>query len=337
MDKIIAEVYTLSGPRELYLKKETIDPASVKDDEVIAKTVYSAISPGTEVAAYCGIEPLRADRKVYPRVQGYCNVARIIHKGAAVTDRNVGDYVLSFQSHRTHFVSKSDDFLVEVSPAALKQSVVAYLFHLGLHSTQTADLKIGHNVAVIGFGTLGYTASVFSKLGGANVFALTNQRAYHGASNDGSTVILPKERESVPLIDGRTGGVGVDIVLNTSNRWEDWRLALQCVNKGGTIVNVGFPGRGEAPPTFNPLDPQYLYMKNVTIKYLSSMNVKGVASDVQRFNRERNLRNILAMIENSTLDAEQIISAEIQYTELEDQYKLYEAREKNLFSTLIKW
>ncbi|MDP1815402.1 MAG: zinc-binding dehydrogenase [Leadbetterella sp.] len=337
MEKISAKIYTLSLPRELILKEEMIDPSKLEEDEFISKTIYSAISPGTEVAAYCGFEPLRNDIIPYPRVVGYCNISQVIFKGEKVANLKIGDFILTFQSHRSHFKSSSSDFFIKVNPNFLKESCVAFLFHLGLHSALTGNLVAGHNVGIVGIGVLGYTSGIISKISGANVFAFTNQKKIKKLLKSKGIEFFPKVKESLIEIEKMTNGIGLDIIINTSNKWEDWLLCLDFINKGGVIVNLGFPGRGEKLPTFNPLDPKFLYLKNVTIKYLSSLNVNGVNADIQRFNRERNLIYILKLIENSIIDSNEIISSEIPYTDLENQYKLYESQSQNLFSTIIKW
>lgn len=337
MEMLKTKIYTLLKPRELYLKEELLDTTLLEEDELIAKTIYSAVSPGTEVAAYGGIEPLRDDVNDYPRLVGYCNVAEIIFKGSAVMDLNIGDYILTFQSHRTHFKCRSTDFLIKIKKDFLKGSVVAYLYHLGFHGIHTANLKAGHNVAVIGLGVLGYTSAIFSKIGGGNVIVFSNQKKHQELLDSKGIIYLKKSDESINEITEITNGIGIDIVINTSNTWEDWLLALKCINKGGTIVNLGFPGRGKKSPLFNPLDPKYLYMKNVSIKYLSPMDVKNVEPEIQRFNRLRNLKYILNLIENSTINPFEIISSEIDYNDLENHYQLYESQTNNLFSTLVKW
>lgn len=337
MKKITSNIYELSSPRKLYLKEEILDPKTIKDNELIAKTIYTAISPGTEVAAYCGDESLRDDVIAYPRLLGYCNVAQILHKGGSVTNWNIGDYILSFQSHRSHFKCRASDLLIKIKPNFLNDSVVSYLFHLGYHSTLTANLKAGHNVAIIGLGVLGYTSSIMSKLAGANVFVLSDQEAHRKLMESKKIEFLLKKQNSIKEINEKTNEIGIDIVINTSNRWEDWLLALKCVKKGGSIVNLGFPGRSQLTPTFNPLDPKFLYMKNITIKYLAPLNQKGIESHIQRFNRERNLMYILKLIEKSEIVSNDIVSSKISYTDLENQYLIYESKTKNLFSTIINW
>jgi len=329
--------YTLSKPRELHLNEEFIDTEKLNDDEIVAKTLYSAISPGTEVAAYSGIEPLRDDVQAYPRLVGYCNVAEITHKGRAVVDWEVGDVVLSFQSHRTYFVCRASDFLIRVDKDFVKESALTYLYHLGYHAMQTAQLQLGQNVGIIGLGVLGYTSAVFGKLGGGNVIVFSNQEKFERPFFQENLIYLNKNHDDPDFLLDITDGNGLDIIINTSNTWDDWILAMKCVRKGGVIVNVGFPGRGAEPPRFNPLDPKYLYMKGVTIKYLSIMDLNNVSSDLIRFNKIRNMNHILGLIKKRIINPNDIISAVINPRDLEAQYKLYESRTQRLFSTLLEW
>ena len=337
IDKISAGVYTLAGPNELYLSQEDLDPVTLGGDEIIAETVYTAISPGTEVSAYLGVEPLRSDVKMYPRVVGYCNIARIVRMGSLVEGWTIGDYFLSFQSHRTHFKCNVGDFMLKVNERQAKDAVASYLYHLGYHSLITADLRAGHNLAVIGYGTLGYTCSVMSSISGAATMVFTNQIEYRRLIESKGMKCFTKSNVDLDAIMSFTNGVGVDVVVNTSNTWDDWFLSLALVNTGGVIVNLGFPGRGQGLPESNPLDPKYLYMKNVTVKYLSSMNVKGVPHEIQRFNRERNLRYIMNLIERGVINCKEILTEEISFKSLKEQYEKYAKRDSGLFSTLVNW
>ena len=45
------QIIELHGPRNLVVKGYPLDIGNLKDNEVAAETLYSAISPGTEVAA----------------------------------------------------------------------------------------------------------------------------------------------------------------------------------------------------------------------------------------------------------------------------------------------
>ncbi|PLX03063.1 MAG: zinc-binding dehydrogenase, partial [Marinilabiliales bacterium] len=207
MNKITSKIYTLINPRKLVLSEEIIDPKTIEKDEIIAQTIYSAISPGTELAAYCGIEPLRKNIITYPRLLGYCNVAKIIHLGEESEKWHVGDYILTFQSHRTHFRFRLSDFMIKLNPSFLKESTVSYLYHLGFHSVHTAELKIGHNAAIIGMGVLGYTSATISKLAGGTTFIFTNQLEHIKLIQEKKMTYFPKNKESLKHINELTENI----------------------------------------------------------------------------------------------------------------------------------
>lgn len=80
-----ATVVVLTAPRRLEFERQPLkEPAP---NELLCETLVTAISPGTELAAYIGLPPLRSGL-VYPRVQGYCNVARVRAAGSGIARRN---------------------------------------------------------------------------------------------------------------------------------------------------------------------------------------------------------------------------------------------------------
>lgn len=336
MSSVTSKIFELSGPKELYLKEFELLLNELGPQEIIAETVCSAISPGTETGAFRGANPLKPGR-IYPRVMGYCNVAKVIHTGKEVSKFAIGDHILTFQSHRTAFKCPDNDFIIKLAPGAdYKKIAPAYLYHLGYHSLITGGVKQGHHVAVIGIGVLGYTTSVMSAISGAVTFAFTNQQAPANLQKYG-VHCLPKNDDGVSKANNLTNNTGIDVVINTSNSWADWLLALKLVNKGGTIVNLGFPGRDEPLPDFNPLDPFYVYVKNITIKALCHLNETDTPQHEFRFSMMRNLHYIIDMIQSGKLDSSEIISEEIPYTDLAKQYEKYLNRSTSLYTTILNW
>jgi hypothetical protein len=127
-----SQVLWLNAPRTLEFR--TTELGVCADDQIICETIITAISPGTELAAYTGLEPLRPGRQ-YPRLQGYCNVARVREVGASVTSVKPGQSVLTFQSHRTAFATKANEVLHVLSDTDVPDQVVcAYLYHLGYNA-----------------------------------------------------------------------------------------------------------------------------------------------------------------------------------------------------------
>lgn len=332
MNSLLAKTYTLSAPYSLYLQEEAVD-TNIGSDGIIAETVYSAISPGTEVGAYKGLPPLRTDRNPYPRVVGYCNVAEVIATGKEVSKVETGDYILSFQSHRTVFRYSENDFFIKLPKGNIRHFATAYLYHLGYHSLLSANASQGNNIGIIGAGVLGYTTAVMSDISGAKTFLFSNQAGAKEKLKSGNVICLGKDNAVEERVNIITDNIGIDIIINTSNSWADWLLALKLCNKAGTIVNLGFPGRGENLPEFNPFLPEYVYMKSLTIKALMPLEKDGEST----FTIRRNLKYIIDLISTGRIKPDDIISSEISYNELQQQYDKYINRSNYLLSTIVNW
>lgn len=337
MNSLSAKIYTLKSPFQLALDEEELD-VNVGGDEIVAETIYTALSPGTEVGAYIGLTPLRPGNNIYPRVVGYCNIAKVVHTGDQVIKVKKGDYILTFQSHRNLIKLQKNDFYLKIEPNnSLKYLTTAYLYHLGYHSLITAGQKQGHNIGIIGAGVLGYTTAIMAEIAGATTFVFSNQPEAESRFLKKQIHFLPKRDSSLEEVIKITNETGLDIIINTSNTWADWLFALKAVRKGGVIVNLGFPGRGEPNPDFNPLDPQYLYIKNLTIKALCTINESDSHPYEDRFNMKRNLEYIIGLITKGIIDPTDVITDEVNYTLLENQYEKYVNRDHYMLSTLLKW
>jgi 2-desacetyl-2-hydroxyethyl bacteriochlorophyllide A dehydrogenase len=337
MSSLKSKIYTLNSPKNLVFKEETVKFIRSVEDYIIAETAYSCISPGTEVAAYAGMAPLRSGNP-YPRVVGYCNVAKVIEVGTNFKNVSIGDYILTFQSHKDRFAITSDDFYL-VLPINIdrKYACTAYLFHLGYHSLITGEVKQGHTVGIIGAGVLGVSTALMSNIAGANTYLFTDQKEVSTKVNSDYIKCIGKSEEELYKAYSEMNGAEFDVIINTSNTWKDWQLALKLSRKGGIIVNLGFPGRGEELPSFNPLDPQYVYAKNLTIKALCYINEADVETHEFRFNLKRNLKYILQLFNSGKLDPMDLLTHEINFSELEFQYQKYIERKSLMLSSLIIW
>lgn len=338
-DIITAKIARLTGPRELIFEEAALDPSTLAPDSVLAETLVSALSVGTEMAAYMGKPPLRPG-PIYPRVVGYCNVARLLHVGSEVKNYQVGDLVLSFQSHRSAFICKAADLLLKV-PADMDLGAAAttYLFHLGYSSLMNSDFRPGSHVAVIGLGVLGMGVIASGQMGGGRMAGFSNQEEnLHQAEQLGADRgWLKSDPASITDYVASTGIGGADIVVLTSDTWEDWLLALKLARKKGTLAVISFPGRGQPPPDFNPLDSQYFYDKQLVILPAASASRQQLPPHEIRYNCQRNCEYLLEMIKQGRLPARQLISAEHDWSELNSVYAALENRQGGNLTHLLKW
>ena len=261
---IEASVVYLNAPYELEFRKEVLAADGLGSGDILCETLVSAISPGTELGAFTGLPPLRPGTG-YPRLMGYCNVSRILAVGTGVRDLQRGDRVLSFASHRSHFILQADDILLPV-PAELDSDGVActYLFQLGYDAVLRSAVRPGSRVLVVGLGVLGLASVAMAHVAGARVFALSDHPVPRRIAQEFGAVAA-FDRNSLQELRDALADRKADVIVATTNGWQDWRICLEMAGLRGTIVSLGFPGRGEPPRADNPLDSEFFYAKQLQI------------------------------------------------------------------------
>lgn len=329
-----ARVVYLTAPRECEVRSEPLPSLGAGD--VLCETLITAISPGTELAAYCGLPPLRTG-VVYPRLQGYCNVARVLAVGSSVTGVAVGDRILSFRSHRSHFVTPATDVLLRLpAESKVEDAVCTYLFHLGYNAVLRAGVKAGSRVLVIGLGVLGLTSVAMAALAGATVVALSDQpSSQRVARTFGATAV--HGRDSSAALREAFAGELADVVITTTNSWADWQTALQMAGPLGVIASLGFPGRGEGPATFNPLDSQYFYAKQLRIESVGLSPELPDGRGFARFNERDNLKFLASQIIAGRLHPSLLVSGTYPGVEIERAYTDLIARRNSPLTYLLRW
>lgn len=318
-----AQYYELTAPRTLQLRDQALDSSAPGPDEILATTEFTVISPGTEVAAWEGQPPLRPS-KVYPRLMGYCNLARVTATGTAVRNVAIGDHVLTHQSHRTVFGCPASELLL-VFPATtplveLRRLAATYLYHLGYVALQTGGFTPGKRVALLGRGTLGVATAALVRAQGAQPLVFTDQTV---------TMPTPASEHVLPKSAAAVHQSTADIVINTSNRWADHLRALQLAKPGGRIVCLGFPGRGQPPPDFNPLDSQYFYDKQLSLHHC------GQVADHATL--QRNLAQLAGLIAGGQLNPDALLSFDASWHDLAAIYTRLAAREPGILTACLRW
>jgi threonine dehydrogenase-like Zn-dependent dehydrogenase len=139
------------------------------------------------------------------------------------------------------------------------------------------------------------------------------------------------------IISSKFYETGIDVLVTTSNSWKDWRIALKIPGKKGKICVLGFPGRTDPIPDFNPLDSSSFYDKQLNIIGCGYTPQTSLPPEDIRFNLKRNCRYLLDQIQKGALPAEKIISAIVDWTEIEDLYQALTKRKKGLITAVLKW
>jgi len=125
-----------------------------------------------------------------------------------------------------------------------------------LHAVDRGEIRLGHSVAVLGVGPVGQSAIALSALSGAGEIVAVGgpHERLAFAERMGATLTLGLDvpaGERAEIVRRRTGGRGVDLVIEAAGAPEAVGQALDLVRDGGRVVICGqYTDHG--PTSINP-------------------------------------------------------------------------------------
>ena len=321
---------------------EEFDPGTPGPGQVRAKAVLSGISHGTEMTSYLGKSPFikkvftgdrvfrdmqPGDTPFYPfRWCGYDMVGEVTAVGAGVTAYRPGDRVFIPIPHQTEFVFAADNREVfKLAPATRPgDAIMLSLGVVALCAIHDAEIKLGDSVAVFGGGIVGQLTAQQAVLSGARRVFLVEpsaERRARAVRQASVTGVDPAVELPAIAIRRENGGQSPDVVLECSGNVKGLAGAVQAAGVGGTVVAVGFYAGGAADLSFGE---EFLHNR-ITLK--ASMGVWGCPSRwPQLWNREREMRQIMDLIEGGRLNLEGFLSATVPFAEAAKAYEMIKAR-----------
>ncbi|MEZ5399597.1 MAG: zinc-binding alcohol dehydrogenase [Bryobacteraceae bacterium] len=303
----------LYGAGDLRFEEKAIDASTLAPDEIYVETEVTALSTGTDLGNYLGDSGYVPDAPKYPRWVGYSNCGIVRATGAAVTSVQPGDRVFAPKPHQSAYIARVGELVVrapaDVSP---EQVSLIYLANLGLAALERVHFQPGEDVAVVGLGVIGLcTVALARALGAGKVIAMANS----------------EERWEAACRMGAMDSDGeADVVVLTANPWEAYARAMEGARFGGRVAVLGFPGRAQGPPPFNPMAPEWMYLKQLTVAGA------GRARDVRG-----NLEAILGWMSTGRLNLEPLISHRLPARRMLEAYELAKARSKLLTAAVFDW
>lgn len=210
----------------------------VKQGYVLLRTLYSAISPGTELS-------LIASSDQGERPLGYSAVGMVEEVGEHVSDYKVGDIVACYGAP---YVQHAQYLLVPYTLCAkvpesvdVKAAALGGIGAIAIHALRVANLQFGESVVIVGLGVLGQMIAKIAQAAAYNVIAydLSEERTSMVEKDGIHTVTSVKALHE--KINERTNGQGVDAVLLCAGgkRSPLTGQSLDWIRKQGKVVIVG--------------------------------------------------------------------------------------------------
>jgi len=330
----------LYGAGDLRLEERPLDLSNLKSDEIYVETEYTAMSTGTDLGNFEGRSREVPDAPDYPRKIGYSNVGVVVQTGIGVHHLQAGQRVFSLKPQQSAFIAHQDEVLVPVPDRVRSdEASLAYLSVLGLLSLQRATYQIGENVAVVGLGVIGLATVALVRAIGARVVGIANSpiRAQASRRVGAHAAFLSSEIRSAEDLRPIFGENGADVVILTANTWDAYHLSVEIARKGGRIALLGFPGRAQPAPGFNPLDAKWVYMKNLTLCGVGFLSRTVCQPWEIRFNTQRNLEYVLSLLESRAMSLDSLITHRFRPENMVQAYDLGKQHSKELIAAVFDW
>ncbi len=214
------------------LQPLVVDDSAPGPHEVLARTLYSAVSSGTETAVYQGHLGVG-----FPCGTGYAAVCEVTAVGAEVTVVRPGDRVFALAGHRS-FHRLPDSEVWRVPPdLPPEEAVLVRLMGVTMSTLVTTTARPPDKVLVTGLGIVGLLGAQVFRSCGYEVHAVDpdpNRREV--AAQLGIAEVHPE----TPLHEASVAGQ-VALVLECSGHEAAVLAGCRAVRKRGEVVLVGVP------------------------------------------------------------------------------------------------
>ena len=326
-----------------YREQELGEPGP---DEILVRTLCSAISAGTEMLVYRGqlpqdqaldsnIDSLENQSTAYPLQYGYASVGRVEAAGDKVDKGMVGSHVFALQPHATHYISKAR--AVVKLPGTMDPEAAVFLANMETAVNLLLDAKpaLGDNVVILGQGVVGLlVAAILSRFPlsssyALDLFPLRRDAALQLGIENTIDPDIANDMASMTSALHDTPGHGADLVLELSGAPDALNLALNlCAYTGRIVVGSWY---GSKPVT---LDLGGRFHRE-RIEIISSQ-VSSISPELTgRWNRERRFATALELI--GSIKPQQLITHRMEFTLAQEAYKLLDKSPETILQAILTY
>jgi len=234
--------------------------------EILVRSLYTAVSPGTERAGYLGLPNFRVS---WPYQPGYSGCGRVLQAGRGVSGFRRGDLTAGIFKHSSLNILEPAQ-AVPVPPGVKpEEAAFVTLGVIARCGVRAARLEPGGKVLVLGLGILGQLAIRMARnVGAGEVWAAsrTGARA-DSAQKSGAAAVFALERAGADRPPGQP-----DVVIDATGALPGFISALEMVRPGGRVVMLGsLPGLKHTAPW-----PGLVIRKNLAV---AGAHIRNLAAE----------------------------------------------------------
>ncbi len=220
----------------------------INDDEILVKTAFTTISPGTEKAAITGDVNVDATSlpesniPKFPRSYGYSGAGVVVKTGKNVTKVVVGDRVVNLRSEHKSYVITNEEKIVKIPDGiSLSEASLSYISTFSAAALRKLRPEMGESIIIMGLGLLGLFAVQFAKAAGlVPIIAVdpVKERRDYAVSIGADYALDPYSEDFSERVKELTNG-GANTAIEVTGRGEALNQVLDCMKKHGRIALLG--------------------------------------------------------------------------------------------------
>ena len=248
-------------PYSVVLQSETLsEPAA---NEVLVKTKFSAISPGSEMLVYRGEFPaqLPVDAEIkalsepfrYPLKYGYISAGEVVAVGSAVDKAWRSQSVFCFHPHESHYATPLDEIIPIPEDIDLMEALFLPSMETAVNFMMDGRPVIGERAVIFGQGIVGLlTAALLAqfpldKLVTLDRYAIRRRAsldmgAHDSLDPDNATLVS----DLAELLDPDSAASLADLVFELSGNPQALNQAISIAGFGARVVIGSWYGTKQA-------------------------------------------------------------------------------------------
>ncbi|MDE0806704.1 MAG: zinc-binding alcohol dehydrogenase [Longimicrobiales bacterium] len=283
-------------------------PSRAKN-ELVIKTLYTAISRGTETLVFNGqVPPSQYDTMRSPFQEGefpgpvkygYSNVGICIDAPHNMASKLLGQTIFSLYPHQDYFIIPANEVITLPQLVPPKRAILAAGMETAVNAIWDSQPNIGDTIAVIGGGVIGLlVAYLCNRIPGTAVFLIDTD---------------PQREQIAQSLNLRFGtepplDLKPDLIFHASGQPSGLRVALSTAIPESTVIELSW--YGDQAVTV-PLGESF-HSHRLTLKSSQVSNI--VASRRLQWNHRKRLKLALELLQDDDLDV--LISGESCFKEL---------------------
>jgi threonine dehydrogenase-like Zn-dependent dehydrogenase len=325
--------------KKIEIIEDELPQIKEKPSYILVKTLYSVISPGTELTILSNSENKRVHL-------GYSAMGEVVECGSEITDVKKGDLVACYGAPYVHH----DEYLVvpktlyarvpeSVDP---KEAALGGIGAIAIHALRIADLQFGETAVIVGLGVLGQLIAKIANAAAYNVIAYDLHQSRVEMLQDDNIKSFSSIEEMEAAIQMETKSRGADAVLLCAGGKRS-PLTHECLkwirNKGKAVIV------GDIEPDF-PRDLMFAKEAQLLISRAGGpgrydkvyeKEAMDYPYEYVRWTEGRNVEEYIRLVKEKRIDVQPFISEVIEFDEAPQEFEKLFNKESTTLTKLISF